>query len=80
MKDFAQQRAALIVLVAAGALAALGYLFAIIWAWLWIRRQYRAGAITPTLRALTALALTSLLALPPLILAAVLPPQAAPSL
>ena len=75
---FAQQRAALIVLVAGTTLAALGYIFAIIWAWSWLRRWHLAGAIAPIRGALTALALTSLLVLLPLILAATLPPPPAP--
>lgn len=75
---FAQQQATLIVLVVGSALAALGYISAIIWAWRWQRRQYLAGAITSTRGALTSLVLTSLLMLLPLILAAVLPPHPAP--
>lgn len=75
---FAQQRAALMVLVLGSALAALGYIFALIWAWRWLRRRYLAGAIAPTQGALAALALTSLLVLLPLILAVVLPPHPAP--
>lgn len=75
---FAQQRATLIVLVAGSAFAAIGYIVTIIWAWRWQRRQYLAGAIAPTQGALVSFALTSLLMLLPLILAATLPPPPAP--
>lgn len=75
---FAQQQAALIVLVAGSALAALGYTIAIISVWRWLSRQYRAGAIALAQGVLVALAITTLLMLLPLLLAAVLPPHPAP--
>jgi hypothetical protein len=75
---YAQRQATLITLAVGGALAAAGYVAAIVWAWRHITRWSRVGAQAPVQGALIALAVTALLVLLPLTLAFVAPQQPAP--
>jgi hypothetical protein len=75
---YAQRQATLISLAVGGALAAAGYVAAIVWAWRHMTRWSRAGAPAPIQGALVALGVTALLVVVPLILAFVAPQHPAP--